>query len=204
MRGVWVDEGDALNIAKLRYHGVTRPYFSLRRHYKTDVDHARNHGFEVGGYHASSWSFADNPRLTGRQYADIVNQLVKAHLGGDGKGIGVQYAVNVDIEQHLPDQWMLDFIKRWRAVRSWRETAWSLEPMQAGRLDGIRQAVLDARFDVVPYTFKGDMTPFDHSAVMRDLTQRQWPAARVRLFYDGALPRFEGWDGLVFSQARLP
>lgn len=202
----WIDEGGGLDVERCRKAGVTQAMFSLRRHTKAQVDAART-DFQVGGYHALSWSLADEPGLTGTRYADIVNQLTMRMLGGDGKGVGVQLDIQVDIEQHvLPggfDQWMRDFISRWRAVRANRVTSWALEGFQGGRLGGIRQKVIDAGFSVVPYAYDGDMNPFDTYAVVNDLIAHGFPYHAVRPFYDGRY-LWRGADGWVFTQNRLP
>lgn len=192
--GVWVDEGQPLDAAKLRAHGITAPYFSHRDPLTTAamLDRARADGFAPGIYSAWNWYAS----LTAREYALL--------LSGELKRIGWQgnAPVCVDIETH-DVAYVLAFFQEWRSLRPTRPTAWTFEGFQGGLFAPFAVSELVSRnVRFVPQFYRGDMSPVEHSPVI-DLLMSGFPGGWINGFYDAAALPYR-WRGFAFTQARLP
>lgn len=211
MKAIWIDENQSPDYQRLFRHGIRRLYFTAREGYghdKTMVDNARAQGFEVGIYRVSSWDLANNPNLTGAEWANLLSKDVSRYVGGDGKGTNVQLAVQMDIEEHNP-VWIAQCLLRWRQIRQVRDTSFTFEPFQGGMLVAAIAQIIQSNVRLVPQAYMGphngnpDMTPADPFGVVKDLTDYRFPYERIQVFYDAAR-LYRGWTGYAFTAQRLP
>lgn len=195
VRGVWVDEGNDADEAKIRAVQAN-PWYSTRdpwvtAKYLTDV---ASRGFFPGLYVASSWV----PQLTGEQFAQYVSDSL-LRIGWRGNPW-----VCMDIETHDIAGFVLPCFRRWRELRPARPTWWSLEGMQGGLFDSPTVAEIAGGLGirVAPQLYSGDMTPLAHSPIL-DLLMAGFPGAYLDGTYDAARLPYR-WRGFAFTQGRLP
>ncbi len=195
MRAVWIDEGTDADRAKLRTHGITAPYFSVRDPRVTSdyLDAAATEGFRPGLYAAYNWY----PWHDGVGFAEKCDaELRRIAWRGNPP-------LCADIETH-DVAYILAFLKRWRELRPKRLTYWTLEGFQGGLFSPANVSAINAAsVGVVPQHYTGDMRPLAADRIAIDLIARGFHILRLWGFYDGAaLP--ERWEGFVFTQGRLP
>jgi hypothetical protein len=194
MNALWIDENTNPDYPRLAGRGLTHLFFAERDPRLTSayLDGVRQHGYTVGIYWASTW----NPELDGAGAAVHMNQRWVA-LGGASKLLHVQF----DVEQHDPE-YVSGLVTRWRALRPFAKTSWTMEGFQGAWIADIRQQLLAANIVLVPQAYDGNLAPFDTDGVLRDLTAYGFPPDRVTPFHDAAM-LYRGWSGFAFTQARL-
>jgi hypothetical protein len=189
-RHVWIDKDAAPDLAKLQAHGITRCYFDAR-----DTAIARHDWppFERGIYRVQSWDNQGPGVLASQLSVDVHN------WGGDPHK---QLAVHANIELHDP-AYIVAFLKAWRAIRPYRETALVVEGLQGGWFtDELRQHI-NAGVDVLAEAYTWNMGPLDADEVRSNLIDYGVARSRALVCYDAArLAPF--WDGCAFTQQRLP
>lgn len=202
MRAIWIDEGKTPDWPKLEREQITDLYFSARYGTKAEVDDARARGYRVGIYRARSW----DEGLAGKEWAKLLSDDVARFVGGDGRGIGVQLGVQMNIE-HKDEAWIKSCLLWWRLYRPLRETSWACEGFQGGWMTNIRTAFTVARVLLVPENYGGDMDKpteqWDSDGTVQDLIDYGFPAKNVVPFHDAKYLR-RGWRGFAFTQQRLP
>lgn len=198
MRGVWIDEGNDADYAKLRAYGITNPCYAMRDprvtlSYLRDV---RARGFTPSVYIAPNWYVVE----TGPEFAELVSELLETRYPRTAAGFP---QVIVDIETHDVG-FITSFFTRWRQLRPTRVTSWTLEGFQGGLfapadVEVIRQASVV----VAPQTYTGEMRPQAADRIVIDLIAHGFPLTSLLCYYDAAnLP--QGWQGWAFTQGRLP
>jgi hypothetical protein len=198
-RHVWIDQGAELQVAKLNAHGITRVYFDAR-----DTPWVPESPFERGIYRVQSWDNLSPTYLAGRLSTDVTK------WGGDPRK---QLAVHANIELHDP-AYIVAFLKEWRRLRPYRETALVIEGMQGGWFtDELRtwvnygnpNGLLGHGFgiDVLAEAYTGPMGPLDPDEVRSDLENYGVARSRCLVMYDAAKLKTR-WDGCAFTQQRLP
>ena len=198
MRNLWVDAGNDPQYEKADANGIKGFFFALSdprvtKQYLQAV-HAR--GYAVGVYMA--WNWLMYAGKTGKEMAELVNDQVAPLIVSTSVP-----KVQFDIEDHDPSL-ITSCLLRWRQLRRYHDTSWTLEGMQGGWMSpAFVTSVVGSKIRVVPQSFMGNMTPWAADQVLRDLTRRGYPEKLISLFYDAkALPA--DWDGWAFTQGRLP
>lgn len=200
MRAVWVDEGNDPNWDKLARHQITWAFVSLNDpQVRRRVQAVRDRGLVAGVYSAWSWY----PGMSGPEFAQSVHSRL-ADLFPDATPTWPR--VQLNDETHDPDR-IESMLRRWRQVRPYTATSWTLEGMQGGWATHppLVKACVDLRIRVVPQAYSGNMSPWDPLAVVRNLTRngKGYPDSLVTPFQDAASLR-PWWDGFAFTMGRLP
>ena len=160
----------------------------------------RAKGYTTGVYVAWNW-----PEYAGNDGAEFA-QKVSDKLGTIVPVTSAQNFPKVQLNVELHDPlYIQDMVVRWRQLRKYRDTSWTMEPMQGGWMSpNMVNAVIAARVRVVPQMYWGNMQPaLPYQRVIDDLTIRGFPAGLVTPMWDAArLP--DPWDGFAFTQGRLP
>ena len=209
MRAVWVDLGQSPDYAKLARLGATHACFDIRWE-SLNVAYlrgVRDQGFTPGVYVAPWEGFWD--KQDGAIFAEQVSARLEVIAPRTGNTMP---CVMADIELHDAG-YVRDFLRRWRQLRPTRVTDWTLESFQFGWEDAagfhkgwaaeLVQDIVAANVRVLPQFYKGDMTPFDPCRATLNAIKGGVPADRLLGCYDGKLLH-EGWDGLAFTQGRIP
>jgi hypothetical protein len=173
------------------YYPVTDPPADVRRR----IMDTRQRVLTPGLYAAWNWW----PALDGAAFAEKVHALATACTPVGTLAPKVQ----LDIETHDPG-YILAALRRWRALRPYQDTSWTLESMQAGWMTPAFVAeVIQLKIRVVPQYYGGDMAPFAQDMALRNLIRVGFPEKLVTGFYNAAaLPHY--WDGFAFSMGTLP
>jgi hypothetical protein len=183
---------------RVRDHNISRLYLSATQATAENLGFVRQQGIECGVVRDPIWTQAGAVDLA---------RLCDADLARTASG-NAQCAVMVDVEAMFRrgSQYMIDFLKEWRALRPSRVTSWTTEPNQGGTisLPLVGMIGADPNLVVLPQTYDGNMAPYGTVDWNRaDIVERGVPRARVAAFYDGAaLPAH--WDGCAFTLERLP
>ena len=197
MRALWIDAGNdcdwqraAAHKMTALYYPVTDPPADVRRR----ILDTRAHVLTPGLYGVWNWF----PTLDGASFAEKVHELATACTPVGTPAPKVQ----LDIETHDPG-YILDALRRWRALRPAQDTSWTLESFQGGWMSPAFVAeVIALKIRVVPQYYGGGMEPFAQDMALRNLTRRGFPEKLITGFYDAAaLPSW--WDGFAFSSGRL-
>jgi hypothetical protein len=199
MRGVWVDAGNDPVYEKIDAAGIRWLYFPLSdpaQDVRRRLLEAKARGYIGGVYAASNW-YGDP---SGKVFAETVHRAV-SHVAPEASNVWPK--VMVDDERHDPGA-IANFLHRWRQLRRYTDTAWTLESMQGGWMPPtFVDDVIAAHVRIVPQCYRGDMTPVDSLATARDLTKRGFPDALISPFYDAARLPLD-WQGFAFTMGRLP
>lgn len=199
MRAVWVDEGNGPNWDLLKKHNITWMFVSLR-----DPDAAKHlaaikgKGFRGGVYAAWGW---DGYAGSGTHFADKVHTELKRVWPQATAGFP-----KVQFNDELHDPLRIEqLLRRWRELRPFTDTSWTLEGMQGGWFTpSLVQAVIDTRTRVVPQCYTGPMLSTDALAAVRDLTKRGIPDAMISPMYDAKTAETPFQEGWFFTMGRLP
>jgi hypothetical protein len=207
MRALWIDSGNDPDWAKCQAYAITHPFFDMfdprvTHDYLADVV---GRGYGVGVYMAWNWpQFANQ---SGKQVAETVHERVREIAGANPRKDFPK--VQFDIEAHDPP-YILACLKRWRELRRYQDTSWTMEYHQGGWMSRpFVDAIVGLRIRVVPQAYGGTDGRMDYGvcplAAARDLTRRGFPDAQVSPFYDAALLRsYIDWNGWAFTMGRLP
>lgn len=192
LKACWIDEGHGVDITKLSKHGITSPYLSPRDKNTTAISLANlvQHGFSPGLYWAWNWYNGNG--------ADFARQIdIDLHR------IGWQGNANVcaDIETH-DISYLLDFMHTWRLLRPKRNTFLTVEGMQGGLLDSVKNDIIAGHFILAPQLYDGNMNPLPHSPII-DAMLIGLPSDLIVGMYDAARLPYR-WSGFAFTQGRLP
>jgi len=183
------------DLAKAKRYGIIRLYWQANDPQISAglLLAIRDRGMEVGIMRDPSW---DN-----RSAIDLARTL-DADLVRLGSGSS-QCAVLADIEYHDPT-YVIAFLHEWRQLRPARVTGWTLEPLQGGWFtNDLRLFIRDARVEVFPQAYYGNMSPVAPDLVRCDLIERGLPRARVGAVYSARdIPTH--WDGIAFPFHELP
>lgn len=217
MRAIWLDAGSDPDVTRLQAHGIHRAYWpshvlvngSWVRNPRLTPDYLygpppeRRAGWNtavggVGIYFGSSWPIHTNP-------VDLARELdaLLVHIGADAR----RCAVDMNREQHDFD--LVSFLHEWRRLRPSRETAWTIEGMQGGRLTTAQVQTINADPNLTVraeafYDAEGQsMLPLDRDRVRCDLIDYGVQRQRATVMYDAARLN-DRWDGCAFTQGRLP
>ena len=198
---MWVDGGNDPSWAVLAKHNIKAMFLPVNdppNDVRRRLQDIRNRNFTPGLYAAWNWW----PLLDGGSFAEhvhslatLVTPLMKAPK------------VQLDIETHDP-VYILEALRRWRALRPTQDTSWTLESMQAGWMTPAFVAeVIRLKVRVVPQYYVmvgGDaMAPVAQDMALRNLMRVGFPEKLITGFYDAArLPHY--WDGWAFSMGTLP
>jgi hypothetical protein len=209
MRALWIDEGAVVNWTTIAHYfpAFTAPrsrlYLSPRdpRTSFALLEEIRARGYDAGLYRATTWDAELDPAAWARLLSGNWSKL-----GGQDRFLPVQ--ANIEKEHGL--DWVEAFLIAWRKLRPGLETSWALEGFQGGWIERIRLQVLESRVRLAPETYGGRMDDpaqqWDVWGTVKDLVDHGFPANRIDPFLDGRRldPTKRGWDGFVFTQARLP
>lgn len=198
MRGVWVDEGNDADYAKLKALGLA-PWYAIRDPSVTApyLQAVADRGFPLGLYIAANWT----PELDGVAFAEHADAELK-RVGWRGNP-----PLCLDIEHAaLGDDFapfLVACLSRWRTLRPTRPTWVTIDGMQGGQFtpDDV-QAIIEANIWLAPQFYRGDMSPLPHSPVI-DLLMAGFPGVRIDGMYDAARLPYR-WRGFAFTQGRLP
>lgn len=194
MRSIWINEGDELNVDRVRAFGIERVFWSERSHTPDHIRYARSQGFSVGIYSDPIWYGYPPPQT----YRDDLNHAVTRMLGDNA-----QLAVMVDYERH-DAAWIIDFFYWWRRVRPARETYWTLEGFQGGWAYRAMRSAQLSYTNFVPQCYDDKMRPYDSAGVVKDLVDWGVDTDRVLPFIDAVEADRRGWYGFAYMQHRLP
>lgn len=197
LRALWIDEGSKPEWGRLV--PFTHLFLSTRDATTAALNEIRMRGFQAGIYRVTTW---DEGVDDGKEWAKLLSDDVARCVGGDGRGLDVQLAVQADIEQH-DSAFIVAFLKEWRARRPRRDTSWTMEGFQGGWMREIRQQINDSGVKLIPQAYDGAMKPFDSLGVVRELVNYGFYEQLIYPFHDAAELR-RGWDGFAFTQQRLP
>jgi hypothetical protein len=121
--------------------------------------------------------------------------------------------VMFDYEEHSIEK-VVAGLKKWRGVRSRRDTIWSMEPLQGGWVGDPqmkRQISSDLNLKLVPQTYRSQMEPVAQDAVLKDLIVN-YSVTQVLLYYqsfykqgnqDVYFPIPEAWTGVIYDLEHL-
>jgi hypothetical protein len=199
MHAVWIDAGNDPHWERIDKWGIRWLYFPLSdpaADVRRRILDTKARGYVAGVYSASNWY--GTPKAG--EYADIVNRkLEELQLHVTNSFPKVMF----DDERHEPHT-ILAWLQRWRQLRKYHDTAWTMESFQGGWMDDeFVRDVVAARVRIVPQCYQGAMQPVDTLAAARNLTHRGFPDPIISPFYDAAsLPI--GWEGFAFTMGRLP
>lgn len=184
------------NQIKARNLGVTRFYWeaedpALDKALFTDM---RGAGWQVGIMRDPHWH-NDSPETLAKKLNDDLVRLGTENL---------QCSVQADIEYHDND-YVLAFLKAWRAIRPMRATEWTMEPFQGGwfRKDLVAAINADPNLLVIPQGYYGNMTRANIDQIKCDILVRGVNCARVKAYY-ADLPGNGFWDGVAWDFATVP
>lgn len=191
MRAVWIDNGQDVNAAKLRAHGIDAPYFDPRDGRVTSayLDGVHEQGFNPGLYFAWNWYNLDGSGFAGKIHSELLR------IGWRGNA-----PVCADIEVHDP-AYITAFVTRWRQLRPSRQTDLTIEGMQGGWFAQCAAAVAHADIRVAPQFYDGSMNALSHSPVL-DLLIAGVPGDMMLGMYDASRLPYQ-WRGYAFTQGRL-
>lgn len=179
---------------------MTALFFSMQDPRVTQqyLMNVRSRGYVTGVYVAWNWAGYEG---NGTEFAEKVSERL-------GEIVPVTSAQNfpkvqLNVELHDP-LFIQDMVVRWRQLRKYRDTSWTMEPMQGGWMSpNMVQAVTSRRIRVVPQCYWGNMDPVPVQPVINNLVNQGFPRALVTPMYDAAdLP--DPWDGFAFTMGRLP
>lgn len=199
MRALWVDGGNDCDWAKASAHKMTALYYPANdppADVRRRIGDTRQHLLYPGLFAAWNWW----PALDGGSFAEKVHSLVTTCTPVGTPAPKVQ----LDMETHDP-AYILEALRRFRALRPVQDTCWTLEGGQGGWMTPAFVAeVISLRVRISPQLYDGSMTEvWDSLAFARDLTKRGFPDSLITPFWDAAhLP--VAWNGWAFSQGRLP
>jgi len=200
MRALWIDEGNNPDWDKIKANQMTALFFHMfdPRVTQTYLMNVRLRGYTPGVYVAWNW-----PQVSGG--ADEFVEKVSDRLDEIVPITSAQNFPKVQLNVELHDPlWIQNMVVGWRKLRPYRDTSWTMEPMQGGWMSpNMVQAVISRRVRVSPQIYYGDMTPADEQTVIQDLVIRGFPRALISPSYDAALIT-PSQDGFFFTQGRLP
>jgi hypothetical protein len=209
----WVDAGNDPDFNRGDANGITGYFMALGDVRTTKAalagiaGRSRVNGVYVG---AGWWN-----NLSAKAYAAKANELLNPIRNASTR-------VMFNLEEHDPVR-ILAILTEFRRLNPKTALSWALEGMQGGWMDTAFVAgVVNLKVRVVPELFVGSMAPIDKResdptlfytalkaslrselAVVKNLTDRGFPAESVSPFYDGAwIPG--GASGYVFTGGRLP
>ena len=159
----------------------------------------RAHGYVTGVYVA--WNWVGYESASGAQFAEKVDERLSQIVPKTSAQNFPKVQLNVELHDPL---FIQDMVVRWRQLRKYRDTSWTMEPMQGGWMSpNMVKAVTDSRVRVVPQCYWGNMQPVDPQLAIANVVNQGFPRALVTPMYDAAaLPT--PWDGFAFTQGRLP
>lgn len=203
-RSVWVDFEQPLEMNQLKRYGIDNPYFDGREARLTpaflDAMDLQSPG-KPGIYMV--WNHY--PQGTGREFAERCDRRLK-EIGWQGNP-----SLCADIEKGhgLHDgnfvEYLMNFARTWRHLRPSRQTFITIEGMQGGLFNGKFtdvQWLNQSGIKIVPQTYGGNMQPHQ-AGVIQDLIDYGFKRETLMCFYD-ALVVQEPWEGMLFTQQRLP
>ena len=200
MKAIWIDYGNDADALRLKGHGVEAPYYDIRdpRITKTYLQNVRAQGFKPGVY--AAWAWPEVAHKSGAGFAEWVSDQLQRVAPGTGNDFP---RVSLNIETH-DVSYILAALKRWRELRPTRTTDWTLEGHQGGLFKPADvQAIVAANVEICPQAYTGDMRRYESDRVVLDLVKHGFPADRIHCFYDAAQVG-HWWDGVLFTQGRLP
>lgn len=200
MKAIWVDEGSDADYARLRSWGIEEPAFALRdpRVNLNYLKHVRAQGFAPAVY--AAWNWQADEYGGGAGFAEHVSRELDRVAPRTGNDFP---RVHLNIETHDVG-YILSCLKRWRELRPTRTTLWTLEGHQGGLFTAADVKAINASgVYVCPQNYTGDMRRFEGDRVVLDLVFRGFDPRRIYCFYDAAQVGF-WWDGVLFTQGRLP
>ena len=201
MRYVWVDSGNDVDVATFEKHDIDGAFFDIDdpRVTKRYLMHVRDDlGLTVGVYVA--WNWGPYVGLSGAEFAEAVDARLSEIVPKTSAGRFPK--VQFNDETHDPQR-IQDLVVRWRQLRKYRDTSWTMEGMQGGWMSpNLVQVLNSRRIRVVPQTYTGNMTPQDVNAVIADVANRGIKA--ITPHRDAA--RIQPWpeEGFYFTGGRLP
>lgn len=206
MRACWIDEGNNPDWDTLARHRITALFFHMfdervTQHY---LMHVRSRTTATGSPYGAgvyvAWNWPQAVGLDGTGFAEMVSARLSEIVPVTSAQNFPKVQLNVELHDPL---WIQHMVVRWRELRKYRDTSWTMEPMQGGWMSpNMVQAVISRRIRVSPQLYYGDMAPADEPSVIADLTVRGFPRALISPHYDAALLP-QGWDGFCFTQGRL-
>lgn len=153
------------------------------------INDMRGAGWRIGIMRDPHWH-SDSPETLAKK---LHNDLIR--LGCDNK----QCTVQADIEYHDND-YIIRFLKTWRAIRPTRQTEWTMEPFQGGwfRADLVAAINADPNIRVIPQGYYGNMTRANIDQIKCDILLRGINCTRVKAYY-ADLPGNGFWDGVAWD-----
>jgi hypothetical protein len=189
-----------------KYH-LDRLYFDIRQIDGHIIAVCAKLGIQAGINIVPNWFNEDLAAAAGRVHFKL------NELGFKGAAAGGICPVMFDYEEHSIEK-VVAGLKKWRTMRSRRDTCWSMEPLQGGWVgDPQMKSVIngDSNLKLVPQTYRSQMEPVAQDAILRDLFMN-YSFKQIQLYYqsfykqgnqDVYFPIPEAWNGVIYDMEHL-
>jgi hypothetical protein len=174
-----------------------------------DIRQIDKHILDVcAAYHVTPGIWLDPVAWFNESFATAAIRVTRKlnDLGFTGTNAAGPCHVLFDYERHSIED-VVKGLQVWRKTRYKRDTIWSFEPLQGGWVGDPQmkaQIKPDTNLILSPQTYRGDMSPVAHDAVLWDLL-KNYDRRQIRLTYQSEhVPVMEQWDGVMYDLEHLP